>query len=462
MAQGWMLRSVRNGMRFAVSAIFAFLLAAAPANAAYFDVGKLPPPSVDGKEIAANVEQFSTDFAMRVGGSPAEESASKFLLEEAKKLGYKAEILTLSVAPNDPGTIGRAVVATRPGLTKPDENILFMGHYDNVPQTINGAYDNASGTNMIRALAKSMANVPTNRSVSFIWYSNEEQGLLASEAHAAQAAEAGMKVKAVLGFDMVGIAYPVAAPEPGRNCLCLWHGEEDEGLEPLIRHVNFGLLGLPEADGLVQFQGINSRNSDERSWDAKGYPVLRWAGMPTADTYPAYHMPDDTIATIEAQAGGRDFFEAGLRNTLLSSYSTALTLDNEMPVAKGTASGTGPIVTFDGGGSSDPDGGITRYAWDFGDGSVGSGSVVAHNYAKPGTYLAKLTVADNLWGNVTSSTVVPVTVTKGSGVTAGTSPASKPKPKAKKRPTCKKPGKRASKKKKAAYKRCLKKRKKRR
>jgi hypothetical protein len=451
-------------MRFVGCAIFAFLLAAAPASAAYFDVAKLPPPSVEGKEVAANVEKFSTDFPMRVGGSPTEDAASKFLLEEAKGLGYDAQILTLPIAPGDPGTIGRAVVATRKGATRPDEHILFMGHYDNVAQTVNGAYDNASGTSMIRGLAKSMANVTTNRSVSFIWYSNEEQGVLASAAHAAQAAKAGMKVKAALGFDMVGIAYPVAAPEDGRTCLCLWHGEDDEGLESLIRHVNFGLLGLPEGEGLVQFEGINSRNSDERSWDDQGYPTLRWAGMPTADTYPAYHKPDDTIATIEREAGGRQFFEAGLRNTLVSAYSTALTIDNEMPVAKGTASGTGPLITFDGGGSSDPDGGITNYAWDFGDGSVASGSVVAHSYAKPGTYLAKLTVSDNLWGNVTSSTVVPVTVAKGAGTSAASTPAggSKPGVKNKKKPSCRKPGKRASKKKKAAYKRCLKKRKKRR
>ena len=445
-------------MRFAAAAVLAVFFAPA-AHAAYFDVSKLPPPPVSGKEIAANVQTFSEAYAGRVGGTPAEQAASQFLLEEAKKLGYDAEVLSIPIAPNDPGTIGRAVVATRKGVTMPDEHILFMGHYDNVPQTINGAYDNASGTNMIRALAASMKGVPTNRTVSFIWYSNEEQGLLASEAHAAQAKAAGMKVKAALGFDMVGIAYPTASPEPGRTCLCLWHGEEDESLEPLIRHVNFSSLGFPEEEGLVQFQGINSRNSDERSWDAQGYQVLRWAGMPTADTYPAYHLPDDTIATIEREAGGREFFEAGLRNTLVSAYTTALTLDNEMPVAKGTATGQGPEVAFDGSGSTDADGAVTKFAWDFGDGATATGAKATHTYAKPGNYLVKLTVADNLHSQVTSSTVIPLTVTKGSGpATLGSEPAAKKK----RKPACRKPGKRASKAKKRAYKRCLKKRKSRR
>jgi hypothetical protein len=431
-------------MRFA--AVFIALLFAPAAHASYFDVGKLPPASVPGKEIADNIQAFSEGFPHRVGGSPTEQMAADTLLAAAKELGYEAEIVTIPVAQGDPGTIGRAVIATRKGVTKPDEHILFMGHYDVVPQTINGAYDNGSGTNMIRALAKSIKDVPTNRTVSFIWYSNEEQGLLASEAHAAASAAAGMKVKAALGFDMVGIAYPVAKPEAGRTCLCLWHGEDDDALEPLIRHVNFELLGFPEADGLVQFQGINSRNSDERSWDAQGYQVLRWAGMPTADTYPAYHLPDDTMATIEREAGGREFFEQGLRNTLVSAYSTALTLDNEMPVAKAAAGGAGPEVSFDGSSSSDPDGPVTKFAWDFGDGATGSGATVTHAYAKPGSYVAKLTVADNLHSQVTSSTAIPVTVLKGGA----------PVVKKKKKPACRKPGKRASKAKKRAYKRCLK------
>ena len=428
-------------MRFPLAATIAVLFAPA-AHASYFDVAKLPPAPVSGKEIADNVEKFSTDFPHRVGGSPSEDLATGFLLETAKNLGYAAEVLTLPVAQGDPGTIGRAVVATRRGTTRPKEHILFVGHYDVVPQTVDGAYDNASGTNMIRALAKSMKDVPTNRTVVFVWYSNEEQGLLASAAHAAQSA--GIPIKAVLGFDMVGIAYPVASPQPGRTCLCLWHGEDDEALEPLIRHVNFDLLGFPEAEGLVQFEGINSRNSDERSWDAQGYPVLRWAGMPTADTYPAYHLPNDTMATIDQEAGGREFFEAGLRNTLVSAYTTALTLDNEMPVAKGTAIGSGPAVQFDASQSKDPDGSVTKFAWDFGDGTTGAGKVTGHTYAKPGAYTARLTVADNLHTQVTSSVEIPVTVTKGTGAAA--------------KKSCKKPGKRASKASKRAYKRCLKKR----
>ncbi|MGY0235874.1 trypsin-like serine protease [Longispora urticae] len=51
---------------------------------------------------------------------------------------------------------------------------------------------------------------------------------------------------------------------------------------------------------------------------------------------------------------------------------------------------------FDGQYSRDPDGTIVGYAWDFGDGTTGSGRQVNHGYpARAGTYTARLTVTDN-------------------------------------------------------------------
>ena len=54
------------------------------------------------------------------------------------------------------------------------------------------------------------------------------------------------------------------------------------------------------------------------------------------------------------------------------------------------------VVTFDGSGSSDPDGTIESYEWDFGDGSEpGTGESVIHIYTSPGTYVVELTVVDD-------------------------------------------------------------------
>jgi len=50
---------------------------------------------------------------------------------------------------------------------------------------------------------------------------------------------------------------------------------------------------------------------------------------------------------------------------------------------------------FDAAGSYDPDGKITGYHWDFGDGATATGAKVSHSYAAPGTFRATLTVTDN-------------------------------------------------------------------
>jgi PKD repeat protein len=53
------------------------------------------------------------------------------------------------------------------------------------------------------------------------------------------------------------------------------------------------------------------------------------------------------------------------------------------------------VVLFDGSGSTDPDGNIVSYSWDFGDGYTGSGVTASHSYSVEGTYEVKLTVTDD-------------------------------------------------------------------
>ncbi len=54
------------------------------------------------------------------------------------------------------------------------------------------------------------------------------------------------------------------------------------------------------------------------------------------------------------------------------------------------------VVFFDASASSDPDGVLSDYQWDFGDGQTGSGYQVRHQYNKAGLYTVKLRVKDNL------------------------------------------------------------------
>lgn len=65
------------------------------------------------------------------------------------------------------------------------------------------------------------------------------------------------------------------------------------------------------------------------------------------------------------------------------------------PVASFTYAASGTSVDFNASGSYDPDGSITSYAWNFGDGTTGSGVTVNHVYPYAGTFTVTLTVTDN-------------------------------------------------------------------
>lgn len=78
---------------------------------------------------------------------------------------------------------------------------------------------------------------------------------------------------------------------------------------------------------------------------------------------------------------------------------------------------TGVAIMFDGTASSDPDGDILNYAWDFGDGSVATGATPTHSYAAAGTYAVSLIVNDGEFDSdpATSSAEVSDPVDKSDG-----------------------------------------------
>jgi PKD repeat protein len=88
----------------------------------------------------------------------------------------------------------------------------------------------------------------------------------------------------------------------------------------------------------------------------------------------------------------------------LSGHGTG----NITPTAAFDSSVNGLTASFDAAASSDLDGTITSYAWDFGDGNVGTGVSPVHAYAASGTYDVTLTVTDNL--GATGQLELPVTV----------------------------------------------------
>jgi hypothetical protein len=92
-------------------------------------------------------------------------------------------------------------------------------------------------------------------------------------------------------------------------------------------------------------------------------------------------------------------------NGTYSTWSTALLIN----VSEPTASSEPPIIDvkvindgsvnqtiiFDASNSIDPDGKLTSYQWNYGDGTTGTGATSQHTYTQPGVYEVNLTVTDN-------------------------------------------------------------------
>ncbi len=126
---------------------------------------------------------------------------------------------------------------------------------------------------------------------------------------------------------------------------------------------------------------------------------------------------------------GRRLVSVGLGAVVFAGAATGIAFAlqaNQPPTAVVAADRTtadvGTFILFDGTGSSDPDGTIVTFSWDFGDGSpVVSGdaveaSQVFHSYGADGTYTVTLTVTDDQ--GATSDPTAPqatVTIVVGTG-----------------------------------------------
>ena len=139
-------------------------------------------------------------------------------------------------------------------------------------------------------------------------------------------------------------------------------------------------------ENIVAFDGSQSSDEDgtivSYSWDFGDGSI----GSGVTVTH-AYNEPGNYKVTLTVTDDG---------STQDTYNKEIVTKENKKPEAKIEYSLLEEnIVAFDGSQSSDEDGTIVSYSWDFGDGSIGSGVTVTHTYNEPGNYKVTLTVTDD-------------------------------------------------------------------
>ena len=142
------------------------------------------------------------------------------LMEAAKKKGFKAVDLGLTTSLTIKNKIKKSrsynVLAKISGNKRKDEAIIYSAHWDHLgigekvkgDSIYNGAVDNATGVASLLELAAAFKKLPKQpeRTILFISYTAEEQGLLGSEYYAKHPVFSLPKTVANINMDMMGIA----------------------------------------------------------------------------------------------------------------------------------------------------------------------------------------------------------------------------------------------------------------
>ncbi len=176
--------------------------------------------------------------------------------------------------------------------------------------------------------------------------------------------------------------------------------------EPQIRVTNETVL----VDEVVEFNGSTSKDPDDNSpldpdrllWNfGDGSPTTTGAVVRHRYTRPGTYTA--TLAMTDAH---------GATVTAEASVTVTPPIPNEPPIASFQSSpdsvDVGRLVTFNASASSDPDGELVAYRWDFGDGGEAEGLSSRRVYAGAGEYNVTLTVEDDMGAtaSVTNKVVV--------------------------------------------------------
>jgi PKD repeat protein len=122
-------------------------------------------------------------------------------------------------------------------------------------------------------------------------------------------------------------------------------------------------------------------------WRVGGDNLSGWPSRPASDNFSGQLDEPAIYTTALSPAQAANHFAASGRGQVA----------NLPPNAAFTSAVNQLAVAFDASGSSDSDGSIASYAWDFGDGTRGSGATASHTYAQAGQYTVRLPERRPAW-----------------------------------------------------------------
>ncbi len=210
-------------------------------------------------------------------------------ITEAMAAGYTAvEFLLDQSIRKGPVPIYNVVAEIR-GTEKPDEVIIVSGHLDSWDGPgSTGTCDNGTGTMVALEAARILNTVGARpkRTIRFIMWTGEEQGLHGSRRYVEMHAAELDKISAVL-VDDGGTNY-----SGGLVCI--------ESMKPMLEQATNPLIeAFPNLPFALRVQATMPRGggSDHASFNARGVPGFFWNETGVADYNYVHHTQHDNIAS---------------------------------------------------------------------------------------------------------------------------------------------------------------------
>jgi hypothetical protein len=224
------------------------------------------------------------------------------------------------------------VVAVLPGTTNKEQRIIISGHYDTVnqqrapgappnapgdaapagggtgggnggpppPRDPNvdapGVTDDGSGTACVMELARVLSQYQFEKTIVFVTFAGEEQGLLGSTLFAKKAKDTGMKIEAVLNNDIIGSDIAGDGRTDNHRLNVFSEDPQDSPSRQLARYIReIGERYVPAMNVDPVFRADRfGRGGDHTPFNLEGFAAIRFS-TPT-ENFANQHSTTDLFA----------------------------------------------------------------------------------------------------------------------------------------------------------------------
>jgi len=255
--------------------------------------------AVDWSEFILKVKQLSGALGFELDGklvqtpsrytySTTIQYSAAFIHQFFQGLGYQAFFQNFTIG----GNKAQNVYGIKMGVTYPNEIVVIGAHYDSTSEKATtlapGANDDGSGSAGVMHLAELFSTINTDRTIHFVVFSGEEQGLYGSAYYVSQVKNNQWNIKNAICMDMISYSSK-------------YLGVTVEGTNKFVELIDVLELNMLENANNKLFQtrtSLTSFGSDHVSFQKAGIPAILLIEMDDTNT-PYYHNTKDTWNTLD-------------------------------------------------------------------------------------------------------------------------------------------------------------------